>query len=220
MKWKQFVVAVGVVAISLGAGGYGYAALTSTNNAYTGCLRGGAISKIKIGIKPTSACTTGSTQVSWNQQGQPGTNGTSITSTALAVGNSHCPHGGSSFTSASGTTYACSGLPGSSLGADIRNFVVPVSVPPNLSTCIAIVVISSDKGYVITQVDNDTNGNMHIAVGGCDDNNYVTADVSPGGQITLVPGVSVPPNSVLWLAGEAGSSGNVYVNGYNFTPSP
>ncbi len=112
MRRKPFVVAVGLMAVSLGAAGYGYAALTSTNNVYTGCLYGGVIRNIKIGTKPTSACVKGTTQVSWNQQGQPGTNGddgTSVSSTSLASGDANCPYGGSSFTSSSGTTYACNG---------------------------------------------------------------------------------------------------------------
>jgi hypothetical protein len=41
--------------------------------------------------------------------GKIGPAGTSVTSTALAAGNGNCPDGGSSFTSASGTTYACNG---------------------------------------------------------------------------------------------------------------
>ncbi len=41
--------------------------------------------------------------------GRSGAAGSSVTSTALAVGNATCPDGGSSFTSVSGTTYACNG---------------------------------------------------------------------------------------------------------------
>jgi hypothetical protein len=41
--------------------------------------------------------------------GKTGAAGTSVSSTALAVGNATCPDGGSSFASASGTTYACNG---------------------------------------------------------------------------------------------------------------
>jgi hypothetical protein len=44
--------------------------------------------------------------------GVPGDAGQSVTSTALNVGDAHCPNGGASFTSASGTTYACNGPPG------------------------------------------------------------------------------------------------------------
>ena len=41
--------------------------------------------------------------------GATGAAGTSVTSAALAVGNANCPSGGASFTSVSGTTFACNG---------------------------------------------------------------------------------------------------------------
>ncbi len=47
--------------------------------------------------------------------GKTGANGTSVTSSALAAGSGACPNGGSSFKSASGTTYVCSGTNGSAL---------------------------------------------------------------------------------------------------------
>jgi hypothetical protein len=42
--------------------------------------------------------------------GKTGASGRSVTSATLGVGNANCPNGGSSFTSASGTTFACSGV--------------------------------------------------------------------------------------------------------------
>ena len=45
--------------------------------------------------------------------GTNGTNGTSVTSSPEAAG-ANCAHGGSSFTSVSGTTYACNGADGTS----------------------------------------------------------------------------------------------------------
>lgn len=44
--------------------------------------------------------------------GTNGKDGTSVTSLSLAAGDPTCPFGGSAFTSASGTTYACNGAPG------------------------------------------------------------------------------------------------------------
>jgi hypothetical protein len=46
--------------------------------------------------------------------GASGQNGISVTSAALAAGDPNCVHGGSSFTSASGTTFACNGADGTS----------------------------------------------------------------------------------------------------------
>ena len=57
-------------------------------------------------------------------QGTPGTNGTdgkagsngvSVTSESLAAGDSNCPSGGASFSSANGLTFACNGAPGSAI---------------------------------------------------------------------------------------------------------
>jgi hypothetical protein len=44
--------------------------------------------------------------------GSPGANGASVASTSLPSGDSNCPNGGSGFTAASGTTYACNGASG------------------------------------------------------------------------------------------------------------
>lgn len=44
--------------------------------------------------------------------GTNGTDGTSVSSTPLAVNDANCSNGGSAFTSANGTTYACNGAPG------------------------------------------------------------------------------------------------------------
>jgi hypothetical protein len=59
----------------------------------------------------------GSAVVCNGAPGAAGDSGQSVTSTALPVGDSHCPFGGNAITSASGTTYACNGDPGSSAGA-------------------------------------------------------------------------------------------------------
>lgn len=42
--------------------------------------------------------------------GKTGASGRSVTSATLGVGNTTCPNGGSSFTTVSGTTFACSGV--------------------------------------------------------------------------------------------------------------
>jgi hypothetical protein len=44
--------------------------------------------------------------------GPAGADGRSVTAMSLNVGDAHCPYGGASFTSATGTAYACNGAPG------------------------------------------------------------------------------------------------------------
>ncbi len=45
--------------------------------------------------------------------GADGADGVSVTSTALAAGDSNCPNGGSKFTAVNGATFACNGADGS-----------------------------------------------------------------------------------------------------------
>jgi hypothetical protein len=66
--------AVAAVAIVVAAG-YGYAAVTATNNTYTGCLQGGAISNVAIGAAPTKPCPNNAVQISWSQTGPQGATG-------------------------------------------------------------------------------------------------------------------------------------------------
>jgi hypothetical protein len=65
------VAAIAVVVAS----GYGYAAVTATNNTYTGCLQAGTITNLAIGTAPTKACPNNAVQITWNQTGPQGEQG-------------------------------------------------------------------------------------------------------------------------------------------------
>ncbi|HVC87716.1 MAG TPA: hypothetical protein VNC40_09865 [Gaiellaceae bacterium] len=88
---------------------------------------------LRIVANNQTDCRTGETAISWNvvgpqgpagsqgpqgpagsqgPQGAAGKDGVGVTSSQLPPGGSNCPSGGSSFTSASGTTYACDGASG------------------------------------------------------------------------------------------------------------
>ena len=96
------------------------------------------------------------------------------------------------------------------------------------NTCILVATFPSDKGYVVTQIYNQANNYISLAVGGCAPGQSVTPNVPPysnqwGDQqsvIVLDPGVSVSPGSSLYVIGGGENSGHVFVNGYTFTPSP
>jgi hypothetical protein len=109
-------VACAAVAVVVAAG-YGYAAITATNNTYTGCLVSGSITNVAIGSGPTKPCQKPSQQISWSQTGPPGQDGTngkdgvSVTSATEPPG-ANCANGGSKFTAANGVTYACNGAKG------------------------------------------------------------------------------------------------------------
>jgi len=114
---------LGVLAVlALGGGAYAVADGGGTIHACAN-KRSGA-------LRLAGRCTNTERDVSWNVQGpyglqgpmgpagspgSPGTggkDGVSVTSTALSAGDANCPNGGSSFTSANGTTFACNGASG------------------------------------------------------------------------------------------------------------
>jgi hypothetical protein len=117
---------VALIALFVALGGTTYAATSLPENSVgTAQIKNGAVTKEKI-AKNTRASLRGS-RGARGATGQPGANGidgrngsngtngangTSVTSATLNAGDAHCPNGGSSFTSASGTTYACNGAKG------------------------------------------------------------------------------------------------------------
>src|SRR6478609_9535914 len=69
---------VGAALVAASVGGYGYAAVTATNQTYTGCLSKGLLTKVAVGASPRAACTSDQTQISWSKtgpQGKPGVPG-------------------------------------------------------------------------------------------------------------------------------------------------
>ena len=101
-----------------------------------------------IGMSHRSACKPNDVAFDWNVQGPPGPAGTGVTSQTLAVGDAHCPNGGSAFTASNGTTYACNGADGRD-GTFTGKFT-----SPNGQNSIEV----SDNGVVIAT----PNGRVHI----------------------------------------------------------
>ena len=126
---RQRVFAAGVIAavVTVVTAGYGYAAITATDQSYTGCLLSGNITSVAKGSDPLKPCSNNAEQISWNQTGPPGTDGNngtdgtngtngtdgvSVTSATEPAG-ANCAYGGSKFTAAdNNVTYACNGAPG------------------------------------------------------------------------------------------------------------
>jgi hypothetical protein len=121
-RWKAAAIAAGVVVV-VGTG-YGYSAITATNNTYTGCLQNGDLTAIAIGSTPLKNCPKTATQISWSQtgpqglagqdgtDGADGADGVSVTSATEPAG-ANCADGGSKFTAANdNVTYACNGAKG------------------------------------------------------------------------------------------------------------
>jgi hypothetical protein len=73
---RRMVVAGAVAGLAVVVGaGYGYSAITSTNNTYTGCLLNGNVNNVAIGSSPLKSCRTSGVQISWSQTGPPGQDG-------------------------------------------------------------------------------------------------------------------------------------------------
>lgn len=128
--------------------------------------------------------------------GQNGTNGINVTSAALPAGDSHCPSGGSSFTAANGTTYACNGVPGrdGTSGTGLASFDALAGLPcnvqggPNAGT-IAISYNPNTHAPVITCVP----GNQPLTVGLTSQDANGNAVAPPPAVITSTPaGVTCP----------------------------
>jgi Collagen triple helix repeat (20 copies) len=76
--------------------------------------------------------------------GADGKDGVSVTSVALASGDANCPDGGSQFTAANGTTFACNGRPGTAGGptgqdASSSSGTGSVRIDPNVSSNLTLV---------------------------------------------------------------------------------
>jgi hypothetical protein len=114
---KRLLAAGGLAVALVALGGTALAATPSpvNGNVITGCYTNAAVngSHALVLQNAGTSCPSGTSAIMWGVTGPAGANGTSVTSTALAPGaNSNCPNGGSSFTSVSGTTYACNGATG------------------------------------------------------------------------------------------------------------
>jgi hypothetical protein len=73
---------------------------------YTGCLKAGDITQVRIGTSPASPCEKQALQISWNQ----GSPGESVT--VASAPSTNCPTGGIQVSGARGTSYICNGAPG------------------------------------------------------------------------------------------------------------
>lgn len=126
VRWQKVVLAAGAVLAA--AGGVVYSAIPDATGVINACYdnKGG----LRV-VDSLTNCKNGETPISWNVQGRqgesgpkgnagvpgatgasgtPGTNGFSVESLALGAGeDANCLAGGSKFTAANGTTYACNG---------------------------------------------------------------------------------------------------------------
>jgi hypothetical protein len=69
---RSLIVPISALVIAIGAIGIGVASAQATGDTYTGCLKGGTLTKVAIGRDPLSPCSATATKISWNETGQAG----------------------------------------------------------------------------------------------------------------------------------------------------
>ena len=72
MRTRPSIGMVVALVLAVGALGIGVANAQATGDTYTGCLKGGTLTKVAISSEPLSPCPQSATEISWNQTGQPG----------------------------------------------------------------------------------------------------------------------------------------------------
>jgi hypothetical protein len=220
-----------VVVALLSAGGYAYAN-NPTPNVYTACLTTGgqgntaigSINKIAIGTKPSSPCSGGQVQISWNQTGPQGE---SVTPASLPVGDAHCATGGSSFTVGGLTTYACNGTNGKdgsngSNGTNGFNSLTKTTSEPAGANCanggqkIETGLDDGDGGGTANDgilQSGEVDSTSYVCNGANGTNGTIAAQScgDPGSSVTGIDGsgkliCSCPTNSLTWATDDITAS--------------
>jgi hypothetical protein len=129
--------AVGAVAAVtiVAAASYGYAAISATNQTYTGCLLNGALTSVAIGSMPSKPCPKPAVQISWSETGPTGPDGASGPTGATGQTGATGPNGQDGTPGAPGAMGATgtTGTPGTTgaTGPAGPNLVVSGLVQPN-----------------------------------------------------------------------------------------
>lgn len=195
MRLKPLVAASAVVVVGVVAVGVAYAAIPGAGGQIQGCYvtKGGALRVVNA----ASECKKKEQTLSWNQAGQPGTNGApgvSPTVLQLDPGNANCPAGGAKITDAAGTpAYVCSGQNGQN-GQDGQPFSGTFT-SPNGEYAISvsdtgIILKRNSGGPTITLIGNDltvkSNGTASVEAGsGLTLKGAATVEVRGGATATL-----------------------------------
>jgi hypothetical protein len=91
--------------------------------------------------------------------GKTGVSGRSVTSATLGAGNANCPDGGSSFTTVSGTTFACSGVATSFASVDAPGTLAAsrsvTAARPGVGTGVYCLKLSSAPSVGVASVRGD-----------------------------------------------------------------
>jgi hypothetical protein len=143
------MVAAGVLAVVVVvvAAGYGYSAITATNNTYTACLLSGNLSNVSIGSTPDKACPRQAAQISWSQAGPPGQDG--------ATG----PTGLTGATGATGPSGA-TGPAGASAQPPVEDATWTGTTQPDVDVSVASTVTKLAVGDTVTGLSGSLSGDL------------------------------------------------------------
>lgn len=204
--------AVVCVAAAVGMAGaaIAYATVPSSDGTITGCYsvngakeRGGT--ELNVVDAQATSCARGQTSVSWNQQGPPGTPGTSVTSTALQSGDASCPNGGSEFTAANGNvTYACNGQNGTT-PSSIEDLNGLGCAPTDTARGTITVSYTGSNDVTLHCTINQVETSLAAPAGSGDTNVKVFSvnGMQAGGTLTIDPGVASEETATISAVGTA-----------------
>jgi hypothetical protein len=198
LRSRLFIAVVASTITALVVGGIAYAVQSPVdgNGVVHACYNpaNGAVQLDVVGSCPKKGNTT---PITWNAQGQPGTNGQSVSASELPAGDPNCANGGSQFVAANGTTYACNGAPGTSVTPIfVKLETVPVQQVIAESHFVSFSFIQGgDNGIVQLTFDRDLSQCSVIAeAGGNTDNGTTTTNVTGESGTTI---------TVAWANGSA-----------------
>jgi hypothetical protein len=184
------------LALVFAMGGGAYAALAPVHDGVIhGCVRrsSGALRVVRVGTR----CGRRERALAFNQRGPAGPRGATgargpagrtgatgktgppgktgaagrgVTSATLGVGNASCPSGGSSFTTVSGTTFACNGVATSFASVDATGTLATsrsvVGVRPGVGTGVYCLKLASTPSVGVASLRGDaaTSGSAQVLI--------------------------------------------------------
>jgi hypothetical protein len=148
---RRGLVVVAAAGLLVGGGGVAFAAVAASspidgNNVIHGCYTNAAINGSHVFVLQNAGttCPSGTTAISWNGQGTPGTNGTNGVSPTVASftgSEGSCTNGGDAITDANNNvTYVCDGTNGTNGTPGMPGLTGPSTAGPGgLNTTIVTV---------------------------------------------------------------------------------
>ena len=131
-------------------------------------------------------------------QGGAGRDGTSVTSVTLGSGDAHCPDGGSAFTSANATTYACNGTRISSI-SDLDGVACSnggqdgvISVAFGAGETVTLTCRIAGQTTLAAAASGGDNNVKVASVAGMSTGEHMTIDTGTGAETVTINAIGTP----------------------------